>query len=187
MTACPKHPLPKRAPRARAARGDLQAASLAHRPHNGRAPARQQHARPCGGCPPRTLKNVPASSGKRAAPLRLRGPRPRPLKEQGGEVGNPSDSTPPPRVKTKGQDQRQDQDQTVRGKLGSPRTLKAPCPLRVPGRRAAAHSCYRPRYLSIRGLNYLGMIRHRLARIAACLITWRDCRLWRRALAYPPI
>ena len=47
--------------------------------------------------------------------------------------------------------------------------------------------CYRPRYLSIRGLNYLGMIRHGLARIVAYLITWRDCRLWRRALAYPPL
>ena len=39
--------------------------------------------------------------------------------------------------------------------------------------------------LSIPGLNYLGMIRHRLVRIAACLITRRDCRLWHRALAYP--
>ena len=49
-----------------------------------------------------------------------------------------------------------------------------------------AARCYRSRYLSIRRLNYLGMIRHGSARIAACLITWRDCRLWRMALAYPP-
>ena len=50
-----------------------------------------------------------------------------------------------------------------------------------------AARCYRSRYLSIRRLNYLGMIRHGSARIAACLITWRDCRLWRMALAYPPL